>query len=139
MKPFFTAWLALVFFAVQDILIWQRIFETHEMWEFVNQYHLGWFVSLAGYIALGVLLFQTWKDRLIYAVCLFALALNGIEDVLYYWLDARALPAFLPWLNQNPLILFRPVTDTGLVANCAIWLIVMVLGLVFVEKRRRSL
>jgi hypothetical protein len=39
--------IALFFYTVTDILIWQRIFETHNMVEYADLYHTGWFVTLA--------------------------------------------------------------------------------------------
>jgi hypothetical protein len=37
-------------------------------------------------------------------------------------LDLRPIPATLPWLDQNPFIVFRPVTGIGLLLSTGIWL-----------------
>jgi hypothetical protein len=53
------------------------------------------------------------------------MAFGGVEDVLYYWLDARPLPAILPWLDRSRLILVRPsdgdVTSVEVLASAAFW------------------
>ena len=62
-RPIIAAALALTFYTFADILIWQRIFETNQMVQYANIYHTGWFVSLAGYAILGlVLMWGDWKD-----------------------------------------------------------------------------
>ena len=57
MKRFWLALtVALFFYAKMDILIWQRIFETHELIDLgVGVYHWGWVQAL--FMILGVLLF----------------------------------------------------------------------------------
>lgn len=120
-----TLTIALVFYALTDILIWQRIFEAHELWEFADAYHAGWFVSLGGYAALGaVFLWPRWKDALFYVVALFVAAFSGLEDVLYYLLDFRHMPAALPWLGSNPMIL--GTTAPEVVFSALLWLAVLV-------------
>ncbi len=122
---------AMFFFAKMDILIWQRVFETNQLWkvqyDFIPQYHLGWTQALLGYMVLGVLLFYPNIRRMItYPLSLFILAFSGLEDILYYWMDGRPIPGHLPWLSQNPMIL-QPVTDSRLVISALFWLVFVAL------------
>jgi hypothetical protein len=143
MKRFWLALtVALFFYAKMDILIWQRIFETHELIDLgVGVYHWGWVQALFGFMILGVLLFYPDVRRMItFPLSLGLLAFSGLEDILYYWLDDKSLPQYLPWLNSNPLLL-KPVTAERLLLSAALWLlavlVVDVLG-VFVEKRLKA-
>ena len=47
--------IALFFYTITDILIWQRIFEANNMVGYANLYHTGWFVTLAGYAIMGTM------------------------------------------------------------------------------------
>jgi hypothetical protein len=131
--------LALFFYSVTDILVWQRIFEFHRLVEYADTYHTGWFVSLAGYATLGlVLLWGHWKDCVYYLVALFIGAFSGLEDVLYYVLDGRPLPASLPWLDNNPMI--GASSRNGLLTSVFFWfamLIVLYIGLYWSQRKRR--
>lgn len=122
MKPIAALLVALIAYVRIDILIWGRIFEADQLWQYAGTYHRGWFVMLYGFIALGVLLLDTWRARIFYAASLAVLCFNGTNDILYYWLDGRQLPQVLPWLDNHPLILFSPVTDERLLLNCFLWL-----------------
>jgi hypothetical protein len=115
------------FYAKVDILIWQRIFETNELWDLgIGVYHKGWLQVLFGFMILGTLLFYPSLRRMItFPLSVAILAFSGAEDILYYWLDGRAIPAELPWLNSNPLIL-KPVTDERLLISAGFWLLVIV-------------
>jgi len=67
-RPVLAAIIALLFYTVTDILVWQRIFEANQMIQHANTYHTGWFVSLAGYATIGIiLLWDKWKDCLYFA------------------------------------------------------------------------
>ncbi|MFI5283544.1 MAG: hypothetical protein ACHQ0J_10530 [Candidatus Dormibacterales bacterium] len=115
----------LLFYALSDILLWQRIFESngHEFYRFDAQYQTGRQAVLLGMIGLGVvLLWDAGAWALWYAAAFYALAFSGLEDVLYYWLDGRSLPAVLPWLEDNRLVLFHPVTSWSLLASSALWI-----------------
>lgn len=116
------------FYARMDILIWQRIFEANELWELgIGTYHWGWLQALFGFMILGALLFYPNLRRMItFPISLAVLAFSGAEDILYYWLDRRPIPAHLPWLNSNPLIL-KPVTSENLVISAVSWLFVILL------------
>ena len=63
-----------------------------------------------------------------YQGALYTLAFGGVEDILYYWLDGRPLPAALPWLDRSRLIFVRPlsgdVTNLEVLASAAFWVAV---------------
>ena len=125
-RPIIAAALALLFYTFADILIWQRIFETNQMIEYASIYHTGWFVSLAGYAIIGVvLLWGSWKDCVYYLTSLFVGAFSGLEDVLYYLLDGKPMPASLPWLDGNPMIYH--VSRTGVIWSVIFWLLTLVI------------
>lgn len=137
MKPMIALFIALLFYVRADILIWQRIFETNELWWYDWIYHKGWFTMLYGFIVLGVFFLNTWRERCFYGVSLYLCAFNGTVDVLYYWLDGRSLPQRLEWLDTHRFILFSPVTDVSLLLNCFLWLLFLVLlffGLLHAER-----
>lgn len=139
LRPVLAVTLALFFYTVTDILVWQRIFEFHRLVEYADMYHTGWFVSLAGYATIGlVLLWGHWKDCIYYLVSLAVGAFSGLEDVLYYVLDGRPLPASLPWLGSNPMI--GSVSRSGLLASVFFWLsllVVLYVGLYLVKRKPR--
>lgn len=110
-----------------DILIWQRIFEAQHVNNvpgFIAQYHDGYALVLAGFIANGVLLIgrRLWPWALWYGAAFFTLAMSGLEDALYYVLDGKPIPAALPWLDANPLIPVHPVTSGTLLLSVGLWL-----------------
>src|ERR1051326_1598314 len=102
LRPVVAAVIALLFYTVVDIMIWQRIFEANNMSEYASMYQSGWFISLAGYAIMGVLLmWGAWKDCVFFLVTLFVGAFSGLEDMLYYVLDRKPMPESLPWLAQD--------------------------------------
>lgn len=117
--------IALFFYVRADIMIWQRIFETDKLWHYAGAYHRGWYQMLLGLLAVGCLLLPSWRERILYAVTLYILAFNGTNDVLYYWLDGKAVPQTLAWLDNHFFILFSPVTAENLIVNCLIWITVL--------------
>lgn len=118
----------LLFYSVTDILVWQRIFEANQMVGYANSYHIGWLVSLLGYAAIGVIVMSDhWKDCLYFLTALFIGAFCGLEDILYYVLDGKPIPASLPWLHSNPLI--YQSTRLGLISSVLFWL--TALGVLF--------
>ena len=118
--------IALFFYTVTDILIWQRIFEANNMVGYADLYHTGWFVTLAGYAVMGtILLWGSWKDCLYFVTSLFVAAFSGLEDVLYYALDRKPMPEALPWLDGNPMIYIS--TREGVIFSVVFWLSVLVI------------
>jgi hypothetical protein len=118
-RPIFAAALALIFYTFADILIWQRIFETNQMVQFADIYHTG------------------WKDCLYYLISLIVGAFCGLEDVLYYLLDGKPMPASLPWLEDNPMIFH--VSRMGVLGSVSLWLVgLVVLYLVLYQWRAKS-
>ena len=113
----------MLLFARQDILLWQRIFEANEMWEFVGTYHEGWFIMLWAMMLLGFIwLWPNWKLGLLHGAIMFTLVFGGLPDVFYYWLRLVPIPDALPWLDLHPLIWFSPVTRWNLVGSTMIWI-----------------
>jgi hypothetical protein len=132
-RPVIAAAMALLFYTFADILIWQRIFETNQMVEYASIYHTGWFVSLAGYAIMGVLLmWGVWKDCLYFLISLFVGAVCGLEDILYYLLDGKPMPDTLPWLEGNPMIYH--VSRTGVIWSVLFWLMALVILYVFLYQ-----
>jgi hypothetical protein len=131
------------FYARIDILIWQRIFEANKLADIgMGTYHWGWVHVLFGFMILGTLIFYPNLRRMVtFPLSLAILAFSGLEDILYYWLDGRTIPAKLPWLNPNPIIL-KPVTANTLILSAAFWLLFIValdlLGSLF-ESRIKQL
>lgn len=120
-RPIVTACAALLFYTGTDILVWQRIFEANQLVKYANSYHVGWFVSLAGYATIGVvLMWGAWKDCLFFLTVLFVGAFSGLEDLLYYVLDRRPIPESLPWLANNPMI--YQSSRTGLIISILFWI-----------------
>lgn len=112
----------LVFYAISDILLWQRIFESHDLYQFDSQYQTGHLATLTGMIAVGVVLL--WDARwwaLWFAAAFYSLNFSGLEDILYYWFQGKSIPSLCPWLDQNPLILFHPAGGWTLLASALIW------------------
>jgi len=136
-RPMLAVVLALFFYTMTDILVWQRIFEYHRLVEYADMYHTGWFVSLAGYATIGlILLWGQWKDCLYYLVALVVGAFSGLEDVLYYVLDGRPMPASLPWLSSNPMI--GSVTRSGVLTSVFFWvgvLLALYVALYWLERK----
>ena len=113
----------LFFYSLTDVLLWQRIFEAHDLFQFERQYHTGELTTLAALIGVGAILL--WDVRLWavwYAIAFSTLAFSGLEDVLYYWIDHHSIPPSCPWLNGDPLILFKPAGGWSLVASALLWI-----------------
>ncbi len=134
--------IALFSYTMLDIMIWQRIFETHNLSVFASLYHPGWIVMLGSELTVGaLLLFPNWRAMLFHTGALLGLGLCGVEDILYYWLDGRPIPYWLPWLDRNPAILLKPVDSTNLLISSAIWVAAFVIAFVLLcwdESRARK-
>ena len=138
-RPVLATAIALVFYTVTDILVWQRIFEANQMIEFADVYHTGWFISLGGYAAMGLLLmWGEWKDCFYFLISLFVSAFSGLEDILYYVLDGKPVPEALPWLANNPMIYHS--SRTGLISSVVFWFVMLgILYFVLYEWKSRRL
>ncbi len=120
LRPVLAAAAGILFYAATDILVWQRIFEANQMVGYAGAYHTGWVVSLAGYATVGtILMWDRWKDCLYFLAALGVGAFSGLEDVLYYVLDGKPIPASLPWLANNPFIYAQ--SRTGLITSVLFW------------------
>src|ERR1700690_899504 len=136
-RPIFAALIAIIFYTATDILVWQRVFETNELVKYANTYHTGWFVSLAGYATIGIILmWDAWKECLYFVLALFVGAFSGLEDVLYYVLDKRPMPESLPWLKDNPMIYAS--SRTGVITSVLFWLgsLVILYIVLFIWQKR---
>lgn len=122
MKLILSIIVSFLFYTIYDIMVWQRIFESNELWHFGEQYHSGWYVMLFGFIVLGAMLLNAWRDKVFYVISMIVLAFSGVEDILYYWLDGRTIPERLPWLD-NSFVLFSTVTNINLVISSAFYII----------------
>ena len=136
--------LALGFYALSDILLWQRIFEGHGLSAFDPEYQTGHVAILVGMMAVGaILLLDSGWWALWYQGALYTFAFGGVEDVLYYWLDGRAIPGLLPWLDRSRLIFVRPlagdVTSVELLASAALWVTLWLSVLVLAPRLLRLL
>ncbi|HLF73919.1 MAG TPA: hypothetical protein VI524_06215 [Anaerolineales bacterium] len=134
-RPVIAAALALLSYTLADILIWQRIFESNQMIQYADVYHTGWFVSLAGYAILGIILmWGEWKDCLYFLTSLFVGAFSGLEDVLYYVLDGKPMPEMLPWLEANPMIYH--VSREGVIGSVAFWMMALAVLYILLYQRQ---
>ena len=136
-RPIFAALIAIIFYTATDILVWQRVFETNELVKYANTYHTGWFVSLAGYATIGIILmWDAWKECIYFLLALFVGAFSGLEDVLYYVLDKRPMPESLPWLKDNPMIYTS--SRTGVISSVVFWLgaLVILYIVLFIWQKR---
>jgi len=134
-RPIIAAAMALLFYTFADILIWQRIFETNQMIQYADIYHRGWFVSLAGYAIIGIILmWDSWKDVLYYLTALFVGAFSGLEDVMYYLLDWKPMPDALPWLDANPMIFH--ISRTGVIFSVVLWMAALAMLYIALYWRR---
>lgn len=126
----------LVLYALQDVLLWAKIFERDQLWQYIGIYHRGWAVLLWAQIMAGLLWSgRDWRAGLLHGAMLYTLAHSGLEDLLYYALQLRPLPDVLPWLDQAPLILFSPVSRQNLAISALIWLGVWLGVTAFLRKR----
>lgn len=119
-----SAAVGILLYAFQDVFLWARIFERDELWDYAGVYHEGWAVLL-WMLAIGgfVWLWPNVKAGLLHAALVYSLAHSGLEDILYYLIQGKPLPALLPWLDHAPLILFSPVTGANLIISAAAWML----------------
>ena len=76
---------------------------------------------MAGYATIGlILLWGNWKDCLYFLTALGVGAFSGLEDVMYYILDCKPMPASLPWLGRNSVIYAS--SRTGVISSVIFWM-----------------
>lgn len=131
-KAIVAAAIALTFYTVVDIMIWGQLFETKLLWHYHDiaapVYHGGWAWMLIGEMVLGsFLLLPDKRAAIAYVTTLYLFAVNGMEDVMYYVFWNHRIPDLLPWLDNNPLIFFKPVTRETLVLNVVLWFVLYIL------------
>lgn len=127
-KPFFAFLISFITYTLVDIHIWQRIFESNEAWSFADQYHFGWKIMFWGtFFLVNFLLFPDLRACLLFSVTFVITSNNGTEDLFYYWLDGRSVPAYLHWLEDSTWITFHPTTNTNLYINFIIHTILLIL------------
>ena len=81
-----------------------------------------------------ICLWGRWLEVAFFAATLHLFARNGTSDILYYWLDGRAIPQRLDWLDANQFVLFKPVIGEALILSSAIWISVWVLAWLMVGR-----
>ena len=136
-RPIIAAIIAIFFYTFTDILVWQRVFEANKLVAYADAYHTGWFVTLAGYATIGIILmWDMWKECLYFLLALFVGAFSGLEDILYYVLDKRPMPASLPWLKDNPMIYTS--SRTGVISSVLFWMgtLVILYMMLFLRQKR---
>ncbi len=134
--------ISMFFYTKIDILIWQRIFEANAIWDIgLGSYHWGWFQALIGFLILGTFAcYPNIRRMILFPISLTLLAFSGWEDILYYWLDGKAVPVRLPWLQANFLIL-HPVTSGSIFLSAGFWLAVVLIlyaAGAYLEKKIKS-
>lgn len=91
-------------------------------------YNAVWYLALLGFVLILGVAYRSIALPL--GVLLWSS--NGGEDTLYYWLQLRAVPTRLPWLDGHGLI-WQPPTDVSVIAGFVVGLAVLV-GVVVVEE-----
>jgi len=82
-----------------------------------------------------LLLWGSWKDCFYFVIALLIGAFSGLEDILYYVLDRKPMPANLPWLSGNPLIYGNSRLEV--IGSVLFWLAILItLYLVLYTWRR---
>ena len=109
----------------------------------ILKWHVGFFtLSIFLFILLG-LAARSWRLGLSGLILFF----TGWEDILYYIIQFKWLPAELPWLDASPLMTLsrfltktEHVTSTGVVASAVFGVIVIVMiGLIKKKKRKNKI
>ena len=112
---------AILLWSVQDILIWQRIFEARHLWQYDGMYQFWHYAFLIGILVVGSAWLTRWQ-AIWFAAATWTLANSGLADVLYYWLDRKPIPETLPWLDTlHPLIFFHPATTSTVLMSSLFW------------------
>lgn len=119
-----------------DVLLWQRIFESHELWEFIPQYKRGWFMVLALVMATGAVALGDVKNSIWFVCAMWLSAWTGLEDVLYYVFDGRSLPEYYHWLEGSRL--FLGYDKHSVLATAFLWQIIILSSFFWLKKWQTS-
>ena len=124
-RPVIAAAMALLFYTIADILIWQRISSRLTKWfNMLPSIILAGLFLWQAYAIMGVILmWDAWKDCLYFLTSLFVGAFSGLEDILYYLLDGKPMPHTLPWLEGNPMIYH--VSRVGVIGSVSFWMMAL--------------
>src|SRR3990167_10727066 len=96
---------SLLLWVAQDILLWRRVFEAHNLYRYSDEYQRGWYLFLYAQMFYGALFFASHRrylSAILFPAALFVLANSGSADMLYYWLDGRACVAHLNLVSRVP-------------------------------------
>jgi len=132
---------SLLTYSYSDALIWGHIFEAHRLWWADPEYQAGHKVVLDGLLGLGALalLSQGWRWSLWYVAAFYALSQSGAADLLYYWLDGRAVPAVMPWLDTpGHLLMLHPATLWSLALGTGAFALAAPVSGVWLARGNRS-
>ena len=123
-----------VLYTIVDILLWQRIFEIHELWEFIPQYKKGWFMVLALVMTTGAIALGDAKNAAWFICAMWLSAWTGLEDILYYVLDGKNLPEYYHWLEGSWL--FLGYDRQGVLVTDFLWQVVILGSFFWIKKWR---
>ena len=128
---------SIVGMAYTDIIIWGHIFEANNLTQHAMKFHVGLFDVLFFFMIVSALASKSILDWAVYVMFTVVFALNGTEDILYYWLDGRSIPDYLPWLDSNILIspLRIPVTDRTIMFSAFLWLCLFTIWALYSGKK----
>lgn len=100
-------------------------------------YNAVWYLALFGFVVILGVAYRSMALPL--GVLLWSS--NGGEDTLYYWLQLRAVPSRLPWLDGHMLV-WQPPTDVSVIAGFVAGLVVLIGAVVLedfiVQRHQRS-
>jgi hypothetical protein len=91
-------------------------------------FNAEWYLALLGFVfVLGVA-----YRSLALPLGVLLWSASGGEDTLYFWLQLRAVPARLPWLDGHALIV-QPPTNVTVIAGFVLGLIVLTVAVALEE------
>lgn len=131
--PILVALLHFIGWTIIDIIIWKHIIVPNNLYSYGTLYHIGWWVAnITMFIPSLILLYSDKKSLILYILTWFVFSCTSIEDICYYWFELSHLPKELFWLNDNPFILFKPVSATNLLVSSSIWLTLWVISIILI-------
>ena len=123
-----------ILYTIVDILLWQRIFETHKLWQFIPQYKQGWFMVLILVMSTGAIALGDLKNALWFICAMWLGAWSGLGDVLYYVLDGKNLPEYYHWLEGANL--FFGYDKSSVLITALFWQVVIFGSFLWMKKWR---